>query len=66
MKGGKRPGAGRPPGSKRGRSTNPTLTMRFPAFELSEIDRLAEESGITRHDWLLRVVRNQLQATRTR
>ena len=65
-RGGARPGAGRPKGSTKGRTTNPTLSVRFPRFELSEMDRLADQAGITRTEWLIRVVRNQLQQTRRR
>jgi len=66
-RGGPREGAGRPVGStKPKKASNPTLSVRFPAFELEEIDRLAERQGITRTEWILRVVRNQLQQTRSR
>jgi len=66
-RGGAREGAGRPVGSTTGRkASNPTLSMRFPRFELEQIDRLAERLGITRTEWLLRLVRERLQETRPR
>ena len=42
------------------------ISLRIPPLELAEIDRLADRQGVTRTDWILRVIRNQLQTTRRR
>ncbi len=66
-RGGAREGAGRPVGStKAKKASNPSLSVRFPRFELEEIDRLAERMGVTRTEWILRLVRERLQQTRPR
>jgi len=66
-RGGVRPGAGRPTGSK-GRNRKPSgqLNMRWPPDVLAEVERLAERQGITRSEWVLRTVMRELQVFRPR
>ncbi len=68
-RGGKRPGAGRPPGSvsgPRGPQRSGQINMRWPTDVLVEIDRLASRQGITRTEWVLKTVTRELQKFRPR
>lgn len=66
-RGGVRPRAGRPQGSKSSnRKPSGQVNMRWPPEVLNEVDRLAENAGITRTEWVLRVVKERLQAFRPR
>lgn len=66
-RGGLRVGAGRPEGSKSSnRKGSGQVNMRWPSDVLTEVDRLAEHAGVTRTEWVLRVVKERLQRFRPR
>lgn len=55
MKGGKREGAGRPPGSTSRKDTRDVVKQtRWTAAELAEVERLAEAAGITPSEFIRR------------
>ena len=61
-RGGARAGAGR----KKSSSSPRVVSVRMPAEEIAEIDRLAKRANLDRQSWIRREIRRALQKTRPR
>lgn len=68
-RGGVREGAGRPVGSKTKkelRKPSGQVNMRFAPELLVEIDRIADNQGISRTAWIVKTCRREIQKFRPR
>lgn len=59
-RGGKRPGAGRPPGTKKPGPESRIFTIRLTGEEAEKLVTAAETEGIRPGAWILRAVRKAL------